>query len=156
MTGFWIRPSLNKYSLTCRVTSCYILYYTYSEPYLLSKIQKYSGIFTSYLGIFSHIYFVAYLEPCVTLAYSECCHIQNPGIFRTQNIFTTLARHILAYSECCVTLAYWEPSHVQDFATFIILAYLGPKVCLESCLFRHIQTNSLKIVLTALPFFLSL
>ena len=154
MTGFWIRLSLNKYSLTCRVTLCYILYYTYSEPYLLSKIQKYSGIFTSYLDIFSHI--VAYLEPCVTLAYSECYHIQNPGIFRTKNIFTTLARHILAYSECCVTLAYWEPFHVQDFATFTILAYLGPKVCLESCLFRHIQTNSLKIVLTALPFFLSL
>ena len=25
----------------------------------------------------------AYLETCVTLAYSEPCHIQNPGIFRT-------------------------------------------------------------------------
>ena len=43
---------------------------------------------------------VTYLEPCVTLVYSEPCHIQNPGIFRT------LSRHILAYSERHVTLAY--------------------------------------------------
>ena len=28
----------------------------------------------------------AYLEPCVTLAYLEPCHIQNPVIFRTQDI----------------------------------------------------------------------
>ena len=33
--------------------------------------------------IFSH--FVVYLEICVTLAYSEPCHIQNNGIFRTQD-----------------------------------------------------------------------
>ena len=36
LTGFWIRLSLNKYSLTCRVTSPYILYDTYSEPCLLA------------------------------------------------------------------------------------------------------------------------
>ena len=35
LTGLWIRPSLNKYPLTCRVTSRYILYDTYSEPCLL-------------------------------------------------------------------------------------------------------------------------
>ena len=36
LTGFWIRPSFNKYSFTCRVIPRYVLYETYSEPYLLS------------------------------------------------------------------------------------------------------------------------
>ena len=100
--------------------------------------------------IFRHIhvlsdifsYMVAYLEPCVTLAYSEPCHIQNPGIFSSQDIFRTLSRHFLAYSECCVTLTYWESCHIQNFAIFKILAYLGPKAYSESCLFRHHLTYS--------------
>ena len=108
--------SLNKYLSTCRVTLCYVLYDRYSASSLLSKIQTYSGIFTSYWDIFSHI--VTYLEPWKTLAYSEPCHIQNPGIFRTQNIFRTLSRNILTYAECCVTLAYWEPCHIQNFGIF--------------------------------------
>ena len=81
---------------------------------LLLLIQTYSGIFTSYSDISSHI--VAYLEPCVTLAYSEPCHIQNPVIFRTWDIFRTLSRHILAYLERWVT--YWEPCHIQHFVIF--------------------------------------
>ena len=40
-----------------------------------------SNIFTSYLDILSYI--VAYLEFCVTLAYSEPYHIQNSHILRT-------------------------------------------------------------------------
>ena len=50
--------------------------------------------------------------------YSDSCHIQNPGIFRTLDIFRTLSRHILAYSEHCVTLVYWEPCHFQNFTMF--------------------------------------
>ena len=76
--------------------------------------------------------YVAYLEPCVTLAYSEPCHVQNPGIFRTQNVLKTLSRH-MAYSERCVTLAYGEPCHIQNFAIFRFLAYLGPEAYSESC-----------------------
>ena len=57
----------------------------------------------AYRDIFSHI--VAYLEPCETLTYSEPCHIQHPGIFKTQDILRTLSRHVLAYSERCVMLA---------------------------------------------------
>ena len=106
LPGFWIRLSLNKYPLTCRATSRNVLYDTFSEPCLLLKIQTYSWIITSYSDTFSHI--VAYLESCATFAYLEPCHIQNPGIFKTQNIFRTLSRHILVYSERCVTLAYWE------------------------------------------------
>ena len=74
-----------------------LLYGTNSETCLLLQIQTYTGIFTSYSDIFSHI--VACLEPCVTVAYLKPCHIQNPEIFRIQDIFRTLLRHILVYSE---------------------------------------------------------
>ena len=55
LTGSWICPSLNKYSLTCTMYC------------MRHKIQTCSGIFRSYSDIFSHI--VVYLAPCVTLAY---------------------------------------------------------------------------------------
>ena len=72
---FWIWPPFNKYLLICRVTSRYVLYETYSESCLLSQIQTYSGIFTSYSDTFNHI--VTYLELCVTLAYSESAISQS-------------------------------------------------------------------------------
>ena len=81
----------------------------YGKPCcLLSKIETYSDTFTSYSEIFSHI--VAYLEPCITVAYSEAWHIRNPryiqnsvkaysGIFRT--LCNTLIQRTLLYSELC-------------------------------------------------------
>ena len=50
------------------------------------------------LGIFTHIiaysgrlrHIQAYSELCLTLAYSELLYIQNPSIFKTRAIFTTL------------------------------------------------------------------
>ena len=113
------------------MTSSYLLYNTYSELCPLSYIQAYSGIFTSYSDIFNHG--VAYLEPF---------YIQNPGIFRAQDIFRTLSSHILAYLKHYVTLAYWEPCHIQNLAIFRNLAYLGPEAYSESCLYRHIQAYS--------------
>ena len=76
---------------------------------------------------------MVYLEPCIFLAYSEPCHIQNPGIFRTSDILRAMSRHSLAYSERCVTLS-------KNFAIFMILAFwhLGPEAYSEFCLFRHI------------------
>ena len=84
--------------------------------------------------------------------YSKPCHIQNLGIFRTQDISRSLSRHILAYSERCVRLAYWEICHSQNFAIVRILAYLGPKAYSESCLYGHIQAYSIIIVITTLTF----
>ena len=69
-------------------------------------------------------------------------NIQNPGRFRTQDIFRILSRYILAYSERCVMLTNWKPFHIQNFAIFRILTNLGPEVYSESCLFRHIQAYS--------------
>ena len=109
LTGFWILPSPNKYSLTGRVNSSYVLYERYSEPCLLSWIQTYSGILTFYSDILSYI--LAYLEACVILTYSEY-HIQNPGIFGTRNIIRTLSRHVLAYSPSS------ELCHIQNFGMF--------------------------------------
>ena len=42
-------------------------------------------------------YIQANLEPCVFIACFEPSHIQNPSIFRTQDILRTLSRHILTY-----------------------------------------------------------
>ena len=83
---------------------------------LLSSIKTYSGTFISYLDTLNHV--VAYLEPCVTLAYSEFWHIQNPiyiqnsvkayfGIFRT--LFNVRMLRTLPYLELC---------HIQDFGIF--------------------------------------
>ena len=135
LTGFWKLLSLSKYSLTCRMISRYVLSDTYSESYYRKFRQ--SDIFTSYSDIFSH--FVAYSEPC---------HIQNPGIFRTQDMIRTLSRYILAHSERCATLACWEPCHIENFAIFRILTFLGPKAYSESCWYRHIQAYSITIVIT--------
>ena len=93
-----------------------------------------------HVHIFNHI--VAYLEPCVTLVYLEPCHIQNPGIFRTQDILRSLSRHILAYSERCVMLAYWEPCHIQNFVTFRISVYLGPETYSESAICKSRNRES--------------
>ena len=104
---------------------------------LFRHIQPYCGIFRTLCN------------PC-PLVYSELCHIQNPGIFWTQDIFRTLSRHILAYSECCITFSYQEHCHTQNLTLFKILAYLGPKKYSESCLFRHIQAYLIRIV--TMPF----
>ena len=99
-----------------------------------------SDILASYADIFSHT--VAYLEPCVTLEYSEYCHIQNPGIFSTQDIFRTLSKHILVLfrKQCNAfilrTLSYSELCHIQKIGILRLQAYS------ESCSFRHIQVYS--------------
>ena len=71
-------------------------------------------------------------------------HIQNPAIFRIQDIFITLSRYILAYSEHCVMLTDWESCHIQTFDTFRILAYLGPKV--YSGIFNNNSYNNISFL----------
>ena len=53
-----------------------------------------------YEGIFMLIQ--AYSVPCVTLTYSQLCHILSPGIFRTRGLFKTLWNIDQTYSEPCV------------------------------------------------------
>ena len=127
LTEFWIHyPSISTNELLERSYNIYCMI----------RIQ-YPAIFTSCSDIFNHI--VAYLEPCVIRAYSEPCHVQNPGIFRTQDICRILSRHILGYSVDCPTFAFWKPCHIQNIAILRILAFLGLQAYSESsCLLRHI------------------
>ena len=92
---------------------------TYSD--ISRHNQTYSGIIQ------------AYFEPCVTPAYSEPWYIQNPGIFKTRDIFRTLVYpklwHIgnqrliqnpglfktLGYSE---PVAYSEPCQISAMECF--------------------------------------
>ena len=122
--------------MTYIVALSYVLY----EIFRTLSIIVNSAILTSYSDIFSHI--VAYVEPCVALAYAEPCHIQDFGTFIEPEIYSKLCQDILLYSPHCVMLAYWEPCHMQNFAIFRVLAYLGPEAYSESCLFRHIQPYS--------------
>ena len=120
LTWFWICPCCSKNVLTFRVALRYIFCETFRTQSLIVNSDK----FMSYSDIFSHV--VAYVEPCITLAYSEPCHIQNAGIFRTRDIFRTQSRHVLVYSEHYVTLAYWEPCDIQNSTIFRLLAYSEP------------------------------
>ena len=96
LTGFWIRPSLSKYSWTCRVTSRYVLY---------EHIQNY-GIFRNIsiivnLDTFSHI-------PILFKHIQPYYRIQNFAIFR-----------VLA---CLEPATYSEPclfNHIQAYSIMI-------------------------------------
>ena len=52
---------------------------------IIEHIQAYSGVIH------------AYSEPCVTLAVSEFCFIQNPDMFKTRRIFWTKLYPKLCY-----------------------------------------------------------
>ena len=137
------------------MTSCYTLHDEYSDTCLLLYVETYSGIFTFSSDLCSHI--VAYLEPCVTVTYSESDHIWNLGIFRTPGIFRTQSRHILAYSERCVTLACWGLSRLQNFVTFRIWKFLDPRNIqnpIYKDTFRHILAHPIMIVIIKLTLFL--
>ena len=134
LTGFWVRLSLTKYSLTCRVTSLYVLYDIYSEPCLLSKnsnifrdihvilrhIQTYCGIFRTlcYSCVFRTL---PYVEPKI---YPELCQ----GMF--WNIHVQFS-HIQLYFGIFRT--------VCNSCIFRILAYLEPEI-------RHILAYSERCV----------
>ena len=58
LTRFGIHSSLNKYSLTCTVDLCYVLYVTYSQPWHLQKpvcYWKLRHIHVLFRRIYSHI-----------------------------------------------------------------------------------------------------
>ena len=92
-----------------------------------------------------------------TLEYSEPCQIENPGIFRTQDILRTLSRHILAYSEQCARFPYWELCHIQNFAiqNFGIFKTWDIQNPIYLGTFMHIQTYSIMTSITTLIFFFS-
>ena len=79
------------------MTLCYVLHQTDSEFWHIQH-SAFSGIFRhiqSHSALLRHIH--AHSAPCVTLAYSQHCHILSVGIFRTAGLLKpceTLTRHI--------------------------------------------------------------
>ena len=118
LTGFWIHVSLNKYSLTWRVTF---------HPSIIWYIFRNLSVIVN-SDIFRHIHVLfKYIRPCCSIFRtlcnsSESCHIQNQGTFRTLGIFKTPS-YFLAYLQHCVTLAYWEPCHIQNSRIFSHIQY---------------------------------
>ena len=116
--GFWIHPSLIKYSLTYRVTLRYVLFETYSEPCLLLHIQTYIQAYSHPIQTYSAILW--YFEAWCNLAYSEPCHIQNSDIFRTWDILNSIKAYSgifwMMFNTCILrTPPYSELCHIQNF-----------------------------------------
>ena len=81
--------------------------------------------------IFRTLSIIVNLEHCVTVPYSESCHIQNPDISRTRVVFRTLSSHTLAYLKRCVRLANLE-----------LCLFQGSRYIQNPVLFRYIQAYS--------------
>ena len=76
------------------------------------------------LGTFRHNQ--AYSKPCVNLAYSELWYIQNPGIFKTRNIFRTLV--------------YLEPRSIENSGIFKTQGLLKHLRCQTSTMKGFVKT----------------
>ena len=96
-----------------------------SYSVLLRHFYAYWDIIKAYLLI------QAYSAPCVTLAYSQPCHILSLGIFITRGLFETLRNVDQAYAEPRYRAlfshiqAYSELGHItKDLRIFKTLTYL--------------------------------
>ena len=78
--------------------------------------------------IFRTLSIIVNLEHCVTVPYSEPCHIQKS---RTRVVFRTLSSHTLAYLKRCVRLANLE-----------LCLFQGSRYIQNPVLFRYIQAYS--------------
>ena len=98
---------------------------------LLRHIQRYCGIFRTLCSF------------CIfrTLPFSQSLHIKN---------LRHIHNSVKAYSGIFKTLYNARILRTLPYSEF--LAYLGPQAYSESCLYRHIQENSVLIVLTILTF----
>ena len=94
-----------------------------------SDISRYnqacSDIFT-HSGMFTHSGIIQeYSKPCVILAYSELCYIQNPGIFKTRDISRTLTYPKVWHIQ--------NRRYIQNPGLFRTLRYSEREVCSEPC-----------------------
>ena len=98
LTGLWICPSLNRYSSTCRVTLCYVLYETFRTLRIIINSDILRHIYILFRHIQPYCDIFRMLCNSSTLVYSELCqeifwHIQN-------------AVKCCVNAERCLTLAY--------------------------------------------------
>lgn len=85
-------------------------------------------------GLLKHIQ--AYSEPCVTLAYSQPCHIPSPGIFKTDGKFKTLRNFDQAYSDIFLPIV--RTAYLDIFRTLYNSCICRNLSCSEPC---HIYEN---------------
>ena len=104
---------------------------------LFRHIELYFGIFRSLSN--SYIF--------RTLPYSKSWNIWN--VRYNQNPFTTCFG---IFRKLC-NPRILRSHHLQNFAIFRILACLGLQTYSESCLYRHIQSYSVTIMIIKLTFF---
>ena len=103
-----------------------------------------------YSDIFRHI--VAYLEPCVTLAYSEHSHILILAHLEPK-IYPELCQSISGTSKTLCNARILRTLTYFNFTIFRILGIFRPNAYSKSCLFRHIQAYSITIIIITLNFF---
>ena len=99
---------------------------------IFNHVECYSDLLTNIETLLRHMQaYQLYSAPCVTLVYSQPCHILIPSIFRTlwnvDQVYSELCHralfsHIQAFSESCVKLVYAETWHTQNPWIFRTLA----------------------------------
>ena len=123
LTGFWILPSLKRYLLTFKddLALCIIWEIFRTLPVIVNSVRHIHVLFR-------HI--VRYLEPCVTLTYSEPYHISNlryiqnsvkaySGIFRT--LCNALILRSPRYSQFWHIL---DSMHIQNSVYLVIFKHI--------------------------------
>ena len=166
---FWIHLYLHNCAVICTVTLFYVLHrrihnsdifstlvYTAICRHIqqfsasLRHIDAYWDIIMVYSGLNQ-----AYPAHCLTLPYSQSCHILSTGIFwiepkaylktlwsvdqaYSEPCHRVLFSYIQECSEPCPTLAYAEIWHTQNPEIFRTLTLLHPYVYTEPC---HINEN---------------
>ena len=125
-TRFYIGQSLNKYLLTCRITSRNALYETYSEHCDIRNSYTFRTRDT-FRTISRH--FLVYSECCVTLVHWQLCNIHscNP-------VYLDIFKHIQAYSIMIVIIA-------LNFFFHINLTYFSTKFRKTSGFFFTVLTS---------------
>ena len=105
----------------------------------------------TYSVLFRHIQ----QAPCVTLTYSQPCHILSPGIFRIEGILKTLQNSDQAYSKCCLSqnslFRHYSAifRHIQHLVKHLHMQKPGIFGILEisepfhNCILMHIQNPAI-------------
>ena len=109
LKNIWL-PTRNYSVIT--FTLCYLLHQTHSDFWHI-QISVYSGkcwYIQAYSALLRHIhanggikgifrFIQGYSAPCLTLAFSQPCHILTPAMFRTRDIFKIAWNIDQPYSE---------------------------------------------------------
>ena len=136
--------TFDKYSSTCRVTSRYVLYYTYSDIIVNSDKFRHIHVLFRHIQPNCDIFrTLCNFSIFRVLPYSESYHIQNPRYI--QNSVRAYSRIFRIFRMLCNarilrTLSYSEFCHIQNFDVFTTRGiYRIMFIQAHSDIFKHIQ-----------------